>query len=181
MDLLESGLIGDIPNGISYGQNERIDELNWRIQERMTSTHPMKPNYDPRPVMTKYSLFPLIDRVKEMEEPKKTYQDFDVESNFYPMTDRPHCSGYFNNIDRETNMRNQNCILQKYETKNAYEPNFNSDLYKIKPPEFKQPLDTTNMHPALFEQQTFKGNTYDFTIGRMKFNNPTRTQLRNNM
>jgi hypothetical protein len=75
-------------------------------------------------------------------------------------------------------MRNQGRFLQKYETQNTYVPNFNSDLYIVKPPEYKQPLETADMHPMLFEQYTFANKYFDPAIGQAKFNNPTRTQLR---
>ena len=48
-----SGVIG-IPTGISYGQNERVDELNSRLFDRNHPDQSLKPNFDFRPVSTKY-------------------------------------------------------------------------------------------------------------------------------
>ena len=53
------------PMGLSscvfYGQNERIDELNTRILARNKPDAPLPPNFDPRPTLTKYSVFPILD------------------------------------------------------------------------------------------------------------------------
>ena len=45
-----SNKIYGIPNGVSYGQNERVEDLNTRINSRNTSDYALPPNFDPRPV-----------------------------------------------------------------------------------------------------------------------------------
>ena len=178
MDLRDSGFI-DIPEGIFYGQNDRTNELNWRINDRLNVNTPMKPNYDPRPVTTKYSLFPIIDRVKPITEPINTFVDYNIENNFIPCTNKPHYSGFFNNIDKESTLRSQDRILTKYETHGEYTPSFESDLYKVSVPKSQPLLDQTNAHAPLFEKYTFKSKNFDTAVGNDKFNNATRTQLRN--
>jgi hypothetical protein len=46
--------------GIYYGQNERVDELNTRIQSRHFPDVDLPPNFDPRPVSTRFCLFPVV-------------------------------------------------------------------------------------------------------------------------
>ena len=173
--------IDGIPEGIYYGQNDRVDELNDRMAQRQFSDMPMKPNYDPRPVPTKYSLFPVIERVKEVKEPKKFYMDHSVEINFAPSTTRSHCNGYFKNVDNEHKLRNQHCIIQKYETSRPHIPTLSSELYNVTLPRYNELLlPKEHMHPLLFENYKFerKGRFSD-SIGRDRFNNHTRQQLRN--
>ena len=58
-----------VPVGVYYGQNERVDELNNRMESRQFPDSPLQPNFDPRSVPTKYSKFPIINRRKTMNEP----------------------------------------------------------------------------------------------------------------
>ena len=62
MLLSDNSKIYGIPDGVYSGQNDRIDELNARRQSRQFPDQPLQPEFDPRPVSTKYSLFPMIDR-----------------------------------------------------------------------------------------------------------------------
>jgi hypothetical protein len=39
--------------GVSYGQQDRVDELNERIRQRHFSDKPLAPNFSSHPVMTK--------------------------------------------------------------------------------------------------------------------------------
>lgn len=65
MDYQNNNKIYGVVEGVFYGQNERTDELNNRIIERNYPDIPLKPNYDPRPISTKYSHFPMIDLKKK--------------------------------------------------------------------------------------------------------------------
>jgi hypothetical protein len=49
---------GFIVDGLYTCQQERTDELNERMFSRIHSDNSLRPNYDPRPVSTKYSVFP---------------------------------------------------------------------------------------------------------------------------
>ena len=55
--------------GLYYGQNERVEELNQRIQGRQFSDKPLAPNFSSRPAMTRYSRFPIVDHKIPVEEP----------------------------------------------------------------------------------------------------------------
>ena len=60
MDLAdENKKIPDLPTYLYYGQNERVDELNARILERDVPDTQLAPNFSPRPVPTKYAVFPM--------------------------------------------------------------------------------------------------------------------------
>jgi len=172
----------DTHKGVYYTQNERIDELNDRILDRCFPDMPLQPHYDPRPVPTKYSLFPLIDRRTVINEPEKKYDEYAVDKTFAPVTGGglAPLSGYINNIKTENELRNQYFALQHDNLQGKYIPSTNSELYKVtivsKPTE--QP------HKNLFRPNEFDStphpNIADMqNIGGDKFFNHTRTQLRN--
>lgn len=180
MDLNDLYKKQNVVEGIYYGQNDRVDELNNRMNDRKFSDTPMKPNYDPRPTPTKYAIFPIVDRFMNTTENRNTYLEHNVEINFAPSTRKSHCSGYFSNIDNEMNLRNQTSQLQKFETTNTYIPSNNSELYKDPIIYNGRTENTEHSHSQLFETQTFEKKHFSRHIGMATFNNPTRNQMRNN-
>lgn len=178
MNIGESEKINGVPEYLYYGQNERVDELNDRIKDRQFPDSPLEPMFAPRSVPTKYSLFPIINRRKPFNEPVIPYIDYSQSGNFNPSTNGAPPSGYINNIDVETVLRNQTFALQHSE-QNIYIPSSQSELYNVKI--VSRPGEQT--HPLLFEQATFSDhphpNVVGANIGRDKLFNHTRTQLRN--
>jgi hypothetical protein len=168
-----------VPSGILYGQNERVDELNERIQARQFSDRPLAPNFSSRPVLSKYSHFPIVDRRAPSEETIKQMPLHNVETNFSPATQKGPPGAYYANIDLESQLRNQAHKVQKHSNEHVYVPNSGSDLYKVHVPSVPGP----NPHPGLFSTnnglKTFRQNLLPSTIGRDTFNNHTRVQLRN--
>jgi len=176
-----------IIQGFYSGQQDRVDELNTRIQSRFIPDNELRPNYDPRPVSTKYSLFPVIDRKtpgKEYLKPSTEYLgglgEAEAEANeigFKPLIIN---SPFIRNIDTETVLRNQTVALQNGIGQSVYVPSSNSDLYNTtivsRPSE--QPF------PNLFIKPTFNSTQPAISItkqniGKSDFFNYTRFQLRN--
>jgi hypothetical protein len=108
--------------------------------------------------------------------------NYSLETNFTPpvMSVGP-VSGFINNVNTESTLRNQFFALQKGADQSVYIPSSNSDLYKVtvvsRPEE--QP------YPLLFENgividkslhSNIRNNPH---IGKDTFHNYTRTQLRN--
>ena len=180
MNIQEEQKIYGIPEGISYGQFQRQDELNNKIYQRNLPDQKLKPNFDPRSVQTKYSRFPIINRRTEPQIPIEKYLDHSVESNFTPSNTKGHVSGFINNVHTESVLRNQFFSIQKGADQSVYVPSSNSDLYKV-----TMPISTQNEvqpFPSLFKQNTFDQNkrfSQDIQIGNDVFYNNTRTQLRN--
>jgi len=170
--------------GAQYGQNERVDELNQRLNSRFVTDYPLQPNIDLRPVSTKYTLFPMVDR-HDPYKPKEVlldYPTYSVGSNFNPGTSVAPSSGYRANVELENVLRNQYFGLQRGAPQAAYIPSTDSDLYKV--------VVTSNQghyaeqpYPLLFSNPQFdtkpKPNVENTIIGRDRFYNHTRTQLRN--
>lgn len=181
MQLSENNKIeGLVPNypGILYGQNERVDELNSRIFSRISADSPLKPNFDPRPVATKYALFPVVDRrTQPIVGLKSTYTDYSVEQ-FASINSSGPVSGFLNNVDTESQLRNQYFALQRGAAQGQYIPDSNSDLYKVNTAVGRQ---ETQLHDDLFYKPIFTTQlkNQDASIGNNTFFNHTRTQLRN--
>jgi hypothetical protein len=171
-----------VVEGVLYGQNCRVDELNDRIFDRFHPDHALPPNFDSRPVQTKYALFPMLDKRMPSNVPIESNYDYSMETNFTPpVSSYGPVSGYINNVNTESTLRNQFFALQKGADQSVYVPSSNSDLYKVtvvsRPEE--QP------YPLLFENgiaidKTLHSNIRNNpNIGKDLFHNYTRTQLRN--
>ncbi len=179
MDLQMNNQLYGVHQGVQYGQNERVDELNNRISSRFVSDSPLEPNFDPRPVSTKYAVFPVINRRKMVDEPSIPYPAYHQHINFTPASSRGPSAGYRSNVDVENSLRNQEYALQHGAEQNVYVPASTSDLYRttvVSSP-------SVQPYPRLFEQHQFSAmphpNVENSIIGREQFYNHTRTQLRN--
>jgi len=175
MNLQESEKIMGISEGIYYGQFDRVNELNNRLGSRQFPDVALQPNFDPRPLATKYAFTPSYPK------PSVRIQrnvDHVVELNFNPGSSRAPPQGFLNNIDKETMLRNQAFALQHGADQGVYVPSSNSDLYKttiVSTPGEPQPF------PSLFSKSQFAvtENPVEGTnIGKNVFFNHTRTQLR---
>jgi hypothetical protein len=183
MDYQSNSKIYGLQEGIIYGQNERVDEINTRLQSRYYPDSPLEPNFTPRPLSTKYSLFPVLGNhpvANEMHNPRPAHN---VSQNFNPGTrNAPHL-GYTNNINVETILRNQTRALQHGADQGVYVPSTNSDMYHV--PIASSSTYGEQIFPDLFTPKQY--NTYipqsleQSAIGKNKMFNHTRTQLRNNM
>lgn len=164
---------------LHVGQQSRVDELNTRISGRQFSDKPLRPNFDPRPVPTKYSLFPIIERRAPRTVAIDAVNIHKVEDNFNPSTRKYPFSSYVNNINHEIYLRNQSIPISKDDSA-YYIPSSNSELYSVRLPET---VGTgVHQHTLLFQKQQFDSPLPDITsgkIGQSSLFNHTRTQLRN--
>jgi hypothetical protein len=168
-----------VHTGVSYGQHERVDELNDRIQNRQFSDKPLAPNFSSRPVMTKYSRFQIADRRAPHEEPIRPVEAHNLQTNFSPATIKGPPATMLQNIDLESALRNQNVAFQRNCLQSTYVPNSNSDLYKVTVHSRLGP----NPHPSLFSHPPTQSVPREaavrgMNVGKDLFNNNTRTQLR---
>ena len=178
----ETNKIQGLTPGISYGQNERVDELNERILGRFYPDMPLQPNINVRPVPTKYSHFPIIDRIPFSNEPILQKPYYSMETNFTPANSRGPIDGYISNVNVESSLRNQYFALQRGAPQFEYIPSSQSDLYKV---------DIGFSSPSRIEEQPYPGlfdnyqssittteSKLDKNIGADRFFNNTRIQLR---
>ena len=173
------GLIPETP-GILYGQFDRVDELNDRILGRFYPDMPLQPNLAVRPVPTKYSHFPIIDRITPAKVPIVEAPYYSMGSNFTPSTSRGPVDGYFSNVNLESSLRNQFFAFQRGAPQNEYIPSSQSDLYRV---QMANPSRSESQpYPGLFTEYRpapiTKPSNLDAKIGADRFFNNTRVQLR---
>lgn len=150
------------------------NEMNSKIYNRNIPSSQIQPYLNVRPVMTKYSILPIIDPRKKINEEMVQQPVYDTNAVFNPGNTKSPWSGYASNINVETELRNQIFALQK-SNNSVYVPNSTSDLYNYS-------FNTTRVnnieHSLLFNNEKF--NTFDPTPTNIHlglFNNYTRTQL----
>lgn len=172
--------VENLPQYLYHGQFARTDELNHRILERSVPDSPLPPNFTPRPVLSKYALFPMLDSRKPATVPIEPNYNYSLNTNFTPalMKNGP-VSGFINNVQLESDLRNQNYALNRGNDQTTYVPSSNSDLYKVYIP--SSPSDQP--HPELFtppvlNQQVHPNIQNAPQVGKDTFHNNTRVQLK---
>lgn len=164
-----------------YKQNDMCnsqyqEQTNRRIYDRNIPSEMLQPYIDVRPVLTKYSYFPIVDPRKELKVPMEQMPTYNVHKVFNPGNTTSPWSGFASNINKESELRNQIYALQKC-SQSVYAPTSNSDLYQYKFKTEKQP----NPHELLFQKENFpqfNPNPEPEILGASAFNNSTRTQIR---
>jgi hypothetical protein len=152
-------------------------ETNTRIYDRNIPSQMLQPYLDVRPVMTKYSYFPIVDPRRKINTPLEQLPTFNPHTTFNPGNATAPWSGFASSINVESELRNQIYALQKC-SQAVYVPNSNSDLYKHQVS--NQHL-VNQPHDLLFKNekfQCFNPNPEPNFIGAQSFFNSTRTQLK---
>ena len=152
------------------------EQTNTRIYDRNIPSQPLQPYIDVRPVMTKYSYFPIVDPRRKITVPLEQMPTYNVNKVFNPGNTTSPWSGFASNINLESELRNQVYALQKC-SQSVYVPSSKSDLYDYK---FKT-VTKSNPHELLFKNSSFdefNPNPNSNTIGNAMFFNPTRVQVR---
>ena len=171
----------DTTKGVYYTQQERVDELNDRIAGRFFPDAPLEPHYDPRPVSTSRTIFPMMDPRRPVKEPKQDYSTYDIKRNFAPSNSSVGpFSGYA--VDTENLLRNSTIALQKYDLPSQYIPSSQGDLYNVSVPASApliQPFEGLFRTTEL--AQPPNPNVVSSGIGKDAFFNHTRVQLRNGL
>lgn len=155
-------------------QNERTDALNKRISSRNIPSAPLQPFYYQVPVSTKYGYMPILDQSKPSTVALNNYPIYSPHTTFNPGNNMAPWSGFSNNVNIESTLRNQFFALQDCE-QSQYVPSSSSDLYKnyIPPKPVKQP------YPGLFRREVFDHyNPNINNLGKQLFNNTTRNDIK---
>jgi hypothetical protein len=152
------------------------NETNKRIYDRNIPSQMLQPYLDVRPVMTKYSYFPIVDPRKDLDTRLKQMPTYNSHTVFNPGNTQSPWSGFAGNINKESELRNQVFALQKC-SQSVYVPKSTSDLYMYS----YNPTQTIQTHSLLFEESTFNKfnpNPNDKVLGTYLFMNPTRAQVK---
>jgi hypothetical protein len=163
----------------NYENVASIHEItNKRIYDRNIPSKLLQPYIDVRPVLTKYSFFPIVDPRKELNTKFQQLPTYDINTTFNPGNRHGPFSGLASNINIESDLRNQIYAIQKC-SQAVYIPSSNSDLYNYS---FNTPK-IYNPHELLFKNEVFSSfnpneNTNKCGIGL--FYNSTRCQVKEN-
>lgn len=154
--------------------SQRNNEINTRIYDRNLPTQLIQPYISVRPVMTKYSILPIVDPRKPNLVKMEQMPTYNLEKVFNPGNTVSPWSGYSSNINVESDLKGQIFALQKCD-QSVYVPKSNSDLYKYS---FKSSHESLQPHSLLFKEEKFNcfnpiSEKYNLSL----FNNSTRTQI----
>lgn len=164
-----------VTQGVYYCNNGRLDNINKSIYNRNIPTGTMQTAFSPRPVDTKYVVYPAYDCRTPAQEPHIQHANFKPSQQFNPGTSAPY-SGYATNVNDESILRDIVTPNQKWCAQTRYIPSSKSDLYEVNVPEQQN----IQNHPMLFERENFAPfNPNACNLGGQVFNNHTREQLLN--
>lgn len=163
---------------ITLQNHENQNTINQNIYQRNIPSENMQVSLPQRSVSTKYAHFPILDSRRESNVLLNYARPYDNNQMFFPGTRKPHFCGFAQNVDLESNLRNQFFALQKADQAN-YVPNSNSNMY-----ENHINFTTTNKNldnELLFNNEDFDNFNPNISnkIGNEIFLNSTRVQLKN--
>lgn len=177
MDLNDNPNVTGAIHGLWEGQHSRLDELDTRLGERHFPDRPLQPNFNFRPVATKYAYLPMIDRRTKPQVPIKWEEQYNTATNFSPATSNGPVATYLANIDLETVLQNRHVALQHGADQGKYVPSSSSDLYGFSAVGRQEDMGERSIIFDKYGLET-KGSEVANQIGHDTFHNNTRTQLR---
>uniref|UniRef100_A0A6C0B0B6 Uncharacterized protein n=1 Tax=viral metagenome TaxID=1070528 RepID=A0A6C0B0B6_9ZZZZ len=162
--------------GFKECSSQITNSINTRIYDRNIPSHVLQPYVSVRPVMTKYSIMPIVDPRTPVSRPLTVQPVYNTEQVFNPGNNQAPWSGFATNINTESELRNQIYALQSC-SQSVYVPSSNSDLYTFhftnKNSNAQQPF------PGLFQKDYFSPfNPNPENIGQGVFQNYTRQQTK---
>ena len=157
--------------------SKRQEKVYFRTYQRNIPSQMLQPYLDSRPVLTKYSILPIIDQRQQSSVPLIQQATYNISNTFNPGNDSGPWSGYASNVNHESELRNQIYALQHC-GQATYVPSSDSSLYKVG---WNNATKQQQPFPDLFQQQQFSPvnpNPHNDKIGYALFNNATRQQLK---
>ena len=164
-------------NRIKQG-SYRTEELNERISTRNIPSNPLQPQFDIRPLSTKYSMMPIFDRRPIPTVSIQVLPTYDIRTTFNPGNAQAAApwAGFATNVNDESRLRNQFFATQRGAGQSCYIPSRMSDMYEVNVPENDQILQP---FPGLFEKSNFENfNPCPKDNGINLFDNCTRHQIK---
>ena len=164
-------------NNITLQNYENQNAINNDIYERNIPSETMQICLPQRSMSTKYTHFPIMDNIRESNVVLNNSKPFNNNEMFFPGNRKPHFCGFSQNVDLESNLRNQFFALQNADQA-KYIPNSNSNMYQN-----NINFITTNKNlenELLFNKEDFDNFNPNISnkIGGELFLNSTRVQLK---
>ena len=149
-------------------------QTNERIFDRNIPSGMLQPYLNVRPVLTKYSIMPIVDPRKEINVKLPVYPTYNISQTFNPGNGEGPWSGFSSQINTESELRNQIFALQNC-SQSVYVPSSTSDLYDY---QFRPKVNTIQPFPDLFKQEHFSEfNPNPENPHQSIFNSSTRVNL----
>ena len=167
----------NINDFVDQSVSQRQQTVYLRSSMRNIPSQPLQPYLDARPVLSKYSILPVVDPRKEVNTVLNQRATYTPQTIFNPGNDSAPWSGYASNVNHESELRNQIFAIQSC-SQASYVPSSNSSLYNDKWQNSNMP---EQPFPDLFKQEQFNPvnpNPDPNKIGFAMFNNSTRQQVR---
>ena len=159
--------------------NQRTEELNSRINQRNIPTQELQSTFSIRPVSTKYAKMPLIDQRNAPTVPIQKRPEYNIAQTFNPGNAQGPWSGFANNVNKESQLRNQFFALQRGAGQGLYIPPKDSDMYESKMTPTKGATTVQQNFPYLFEKPSFDPfHPCPENMGINMFDNCTRQQVK---
>ena len=180
--------LDQIPQGIYYGQFDRLESINRAMYDRNLSqgNAGLRPNLESRSVPTKNIRFSAVQEHRTSSVPLVPLERFPPynphnEQVFAPIQAKGPSDYFLANVDAESTLRNQFFALQHGADAGVYVPSSNSDLYRVHVPTYSHP--DAQPFPSLFQRDSLYTTTNPYIdesphIGKDTFHNCTQTQLR---
>uniref|UniRef100_A0A6C0IT79 Uncharacterized protein n=1 Tax=viral metagenome TaxID=1070528 RepID=A0A6C0IT79_9ZZZZ len=170
----------NIYNYVDQPSSQKFETMNNRAYSRNIPSQPLQPYLEARPVLTKYSIMPVVDPRATIHTPLQQQATYDPDRIFNHGNDTAPWSGYASNVNKESELRNQIYALQSC-PQAFYVPSSTSNLYNVS---WNNSINNGQQpFPGLFTEepvQTYrKNNEHTNDIGYALFNNTTRQQLKN--
>lgn len=162
---------------IDHPSSQRHQTISARMYQRNLPSQPLQPYLEARPVLTKYTILPVIDQRRPNNTPLMQQPTYSMRQTFNPGNDTAPWSGYASNVNDESELRNQIFGLQKC-SQSVYIPSSNSSLYKVG---WKKDSSVSQPFPELFNKQKFNPinpNSHPDRVGFALFHNATRQQTK---
>lgn len=157
--------------------SQLTNTINTRLYDRFLPSQMLQPYLNVRPVMTKYSIMPIVDPRAPIKTPLEQMPVYNTDKVFNPGNTQSPWSGFASNINKESELRNQIFALQKC-SQSVYVPSSQSDLYKYQFTPTKS-ANQAQPYPELFKPETFQQfNPNPENLGGNIFNNCTRQQVK---
>ena len=157
---------------------DRVDELNGRLNDRQFGTHLLEPVFDPRPVNTKGGLMPVSATHTQPNTEYFSYEMYNPEKMFHSNIKRGTFRKFAENINSESELRNQYFAHQRCEKK-EYIPDSSSDMYNMRVPEKGvAQCEVPHTHPGLFKSERFNNFNPAPHNETQVFNNNTNQSIK---
>ncbi len=150
------------------------NELNQRMNQRYFPSKELQPNFDPRPVSTKYTLYHTNDSPPNTNEELRRYPEFQPQYTFYPGNAKAPVQHALKTVDTESLLRNQYMALQKNDHA-YYIPPLESDLYNTRSNIKEKPKKEELLNPISGISNTMSG--CQEKLAPNTFQNSTRHNL----